>query len=775
MRRLMIAILLLSLFFLDAVEVDSLYTRLNTTDTETLLNTFIELASYYDEVNNDSLRYYANRILHYPEISHYPLYTSKGHYLLGNALFDERKFDAARVEYNKSLSIAQVIDNPRMIGQNFSRMALMLAYEQSYYEAIHLFNKSTEQYKRINYAQGLSFNSCNAGLCYNFLGEFHNAIHALQYAIDNIQTYGEDEFLVNLYGNLGAIYTYLGDFEKSIEYSFLSLNISYEIGDSLATARQYNNIGNLLIRADRLTEAEMNFFRALDLFSTHQGQLQYRRGVGTALNNISLVYMYQEKYEKALDYALQCYNFKLSLPPEDQDLASSYNNIGLIYLYLDQYDSAEEYLLKSLRDETTRDGKWGKANTHINLAKLYRLTGKQSIAKNNLDIALSTAFEIDSTELVRDTYDEMQKYYTQYEQYDLALDAALKKMAYNDSLQKENSLQKLQNKALLHETQLKKEQIELMKIKGQTQSEKLVSERRTTTLLFMISIVLMLMGLFLILLLLQRTLHQRRQQEIHQQISDKQEHLQTKKQELTEMLAELHKLNEQKNRFLTIVANDLRQSFNALRSGSRMLSSNGNNISAKEAQEQAQALRISSDHLYHLLENLLKWSRSQIGNQHIEATSFDLHDVVRSILVIMQENARVNDITITNTLRGTVPVYADTTMISSVVMNVLANAIRFTPPDGTITLSTLQHSDNTILIIEDTGLGVVESDLAQFNAGISLESAPMAGRKRARSIGMVLSREFVVSNGGTLIIESNDGKGTKVSITLPRANPNSDG
>jgi signal transduction histidine kinase/Flp pilus assembly protein TadD len=760
---------------LDAATPDSLHAKLHTTHTQTLLKTYIELASYYDELNTDSLRYYANRVLDHPHLSDYPLYTAQAHYLIGNTLFNERNFEAARAKYNEALRIARIIDDPRMIGQSLSRLALMLAYEQKYHQAIELFDQSSEQYRLVNHAQGLTSNSCNVGLCYNFMGEYHNAINVLQYAIDNIQTNGDKEILINLYSTLGAIYTYLGDLNKSIDYSYLSLQISLEAGDSLATARQYNNIGNLLTRVKRYEEAETHYFRALEVFAAKPDQLQFRRGFGSALNNISLVYMYKNEYQKALEYALRCYDHKLLMPMEERDLSSSYNNLGLIYLHLKNYPEAEKYLLKSLFDESSRDGKWGKSNTNMNLAKLYRETGQFEKAKLHLDDALHTAQEIESIELIRDCYNELRQHYTALSQYDLALDAAVKELAYTDSLQQKEGIEALQTKHLLHETQLKKEQIELMKLRSQTQNETLISEKRMTTLLLLITVILTLLGILLILLLLQHSHHQRKQQHIHQQISEKQHNLQHKKQELTTMLAELRDLNEQKNRFLTIVANDLRQSFDALRSGSRMLSANGNNISPTEAHEQAQTLRISSNHLYRLLENLLKWSRSQIGNQHIEASTFNLQDVVDSILIIMQENARVNHITIHNELHFPCPVYADATMISSVVMNVMANAIRFTQPQGTITLHALVHPDQAILIIEDTGLGIPESDLVEFNAGISLESAPITDTKQAMSIGMVLSREFVESNGGTFTMESSYGEGSKVTITLPRANPNSDG
>jgi signal transduction histidine kinase len=170
---------------------------------------------------------------------------------------------------------------------------------------------------------------------------------------------------------------------------------------------------------------------------------------------------------------------------------------------------------------------------------------------------------------------------------------------------------------------------------------------------------------------------------------------------------------------------------------------------------------------YTLLENLLLWSRFQTGTIDLMIQKVNLNLLVEQNILLLTENAYAKKIRILNKLDKHHEVLIDENMISTVIRNLLSNAIKFTPRNGTVTIWQESTDDQLVLHISDTGIGMTNEELKNlFNLDTNT-SKPGTDREQGSGLGLVICREFVKQNNGSICAESVPGKGSTFSISLP--------
>jgi two-component system sensor histidine kinase/response regulator len=181
-------------------------------------------------------------------------------------------------------------------------------------------------------------------------------------------------------------------------------------------------------------------------------------------------------------------------------------------------------------------------------------------------------------------------------------------------------------------------------------------------------------------------------------------------------------------------------------------------------------LKQSAETSADLLTNLLAWSRSQMSAIKLKAEQFDLAATTDEIVKLVNVGIRQKKIEIIKKYDGKYPVYADKPMIETVVRNLLSNAVKFTAERGSIELNIEFEDGNTILSIADNGVGIPEerSD-SVFNFAKNQSTRGTAGEK-GTGLGLVLSKEFVEKNKGSIWFESEVDIGTTFFVSLPSSN-----
>ncbi|MDM8565297.1 hybrid sensor histidine kinase/response regulator [Candidatus Halobeggiatoa sp. HSG11] len=237
--------------------------------------------------------------------------------------------------------------------------------------------------------------------------------------------------------------------------------------------------------------------------------------------------------------------------------------------------------------------------------------------------------------------------------------------------------------------------------------------------------------------------------------------LQATKKELRESLAT-------KDKFFSIVAHDLNNAFSGLIGLTSALTDNNIQHTAERKDEYIQYLHQAAEKGYNLLTNLLQWSRSQTGSIQINPVVISLQYIVHKNVQLLQEKAKVKNINLFSQLdEDALSMFADVSMLDTVIRNLLSNAVKFTNPYGVIKV-TSEKSDNMVeLSIIDDGVGIEFDDIDKlFRMDIS-HSTIGTDKETGNGLGLMLCKEFIEKNGGVIGVESEIGKGSRFYVRLP--------
>jgi len=176
---------------------------------------------------------------------------------------------------------------------------------------------------------------------------------------------------------------------------------------------------------------------------------------------------------------------------------------------------------------------------------------------------------------------------------------------------------------------------------------------------------------------------------------------------IEQYLEELKELNATKDRFFSIIAHDLKNPFGALKNLSDILYSMYNDFSEEERLEIISEMYKSSNKLYELLENLLTWSRSQRGTIQFNPEETNLKLITNNCVELLKKSANNKSIKLQDEVSEELVVNCDVNMITTVVRNLITNAIKFTPENGEITVFAEKTENEVIVAVRDTGIGIL--------------------------------------------------------------------
>ena len=179
--------------------------------------------------------------------------------------------------------------------------------------------------------------------------------------------------------------------------------------------------------------------------------------------------------------------------------------------------------------------------------------------------------------------------------------------------------------------------------------------------------------------------------------------------------------------------------------------------------------RWSVKNLLDLLDNLLLWSRSQTGTIEYVPQPLNLSEVVAGNLNLMQTTAQKKGIHLQTDPNGNLRVYADKNMLDSVLRNLISNAIKFTPSGGSVVVGASERGDHAEVSVRDNGIGMSPSTLQHLFRLDAYHTTPGTDAEKGNGLGLILCKEFVEKNGGTLRVESTEGQGTTFRFTVPAA------
>ncbi|MGD2086579.1 MAG: hybrid sensor histidine kinase/response regulator [Candidatus Aminicenantes bacterium] len=232
---------------------------------------------------------------------------------------------------------------------------------------------------------------------------------------------------------------------------------------------------------------------------------------------------------------------------------------------------------------------------------------------------------------------------------------------------------------------------------------------------------------------------------------------------------ELSDLVIARDKFFSIIAHDLRNPLQNLILTSELLRHSFDSLDEEEIKQYIQRFNDNANQMSTLLETLLDWSRVQRGTMELNREKINLAALAAENIALLKENALKKNITVSCQIQNHTYAFADKNMMGTVIRNLVSNAVKFTHPGGEVKITANHAStDNFIEItVSDNGVGIKEEDIpGLFRIDVYKKTRGTANEK-GTGLGLILCKEFIEKNNGSIKVVSTPGQGSDFTFTLP--------
>jgi signal transduction histidine kinase len=243
--------------------------------------------------------------------------------------------------------------------------------------------------------------------------------------------------------------------------------------------------------------------------------------------------------------------------------------------------------------------------------------------------------------------------------------------------------------------------------------------------------------------------------------------LTAKNRDLVDAHAQLEAASRHKSEFLANMSHELRTPLNAIIGFSEVLSDRMFGELNEKQGEYLQDIYASGQHLLSLINDILDLSKIEAGRMELDLTEFDLPSAIENALTLVRERAGRRGITLRSTIdKNLGTIRADERKVKQVLLNLLSNALKFTPEGGRIDVRAAMHDGMVEISVTDTGVGIAPED--QRVIFEEFRQVGTADKKvEGTGLGLALSRKFIELHGGRIWVQSRVGEGSTFTFTLP--------
>lgn len=239
-------------------------------------------------------------------------------------------------------------------------------------------------------------------------------------------------------------------------------------------------------------------------------------------------------------------------------------------------------------------------------------------------------------------------------------------------------------------------------------------------------------------------------------------------EELIDSQNRLKELNAAKDKFFSIIAHDLRGPFTGLLGFTDLILSDIENLSKDEIKDYVTYLQSNIKETLDLLQNLLEWARTQTGRVKFEPTNFNICDLILDVVINLKKFSIPKAVDITIEMTDDIFVFADEEMCSSIIKNLLHNAIKFSNRNSCVNLNISEKNGLCYLYIQDSGVGIDEDRLKKLFSFSENTSTYGTENEKGTGLGLILCKELLKINTGEITCVSKIGKGTTFTVQLPK-------
>lgn len=682
--------------------------------------------------------------------------------------------------------------------------------------ALDYFQRALELAEEIDYKTGMVRILNSIGLYYKADGNLPKAIEIFQKCIKIAEEQNDTLAMAKNWRVLASVYDKQDNYEKAIEGNLNALKYYEELGQKDLAANCLNTLGVLYQIQGNYPLATEDFQKYLKV----KEELNDTTGIQTGLSNIGNIYLSQSDYPKALEY----YQKALAIAEKRKSkrmISTCYGNIGTTYQRMNNFQ-ALEYFGKALAISEEIGDKNITVSVLIYRGDYYLQKGNLENGMDNYRKALNISEENGMRYPASAAMNCIGTIFLKQKNYSKALDYTLKSLAISNELkslntQKDNHYQLSEiyaatndyKKAYNHYKQFKElsdslfgeENIKKItaleytykfeKEKQTIESEQAkkdaaqVAEKRQHKI-FLLSFIVGFILMFFLAVYIYRSFRIKRQSNVI--LSNQKQQIEEKNNELLQLNEEvsaqrdaiasinaeielknntLEELNATKDKFFSIIAHDLKNSFNGILGTSDLLVASSGEYNHEETMTFVDMIHTSAQNAYKLLENLLEWSMSQTGRIDYKPQDIVLKKLVTENENIWGDQAKAKDISVRSEIPEGLIVVADKNMLNTILRNLVTNAIKFTYRGGKVTITAALKNNAIEISVSDTGIGMNESTKNKLFRINEKTSMPGTEQETGTGLGLLLCKEFVEKHTGKIWVESEPGKGSDFKFSIP--------
>jgi len=238
--------------------------------------------------------------------------------------------------------------------------------------------------------------------------------------------------------------------------------------------------------------------------------------------------------------------------------------------------------------------------------------------------------------------------------------------------------------------------------------------------------------------------------------------------ELEQKNMELESSNQEKDKFFSIIAHDLKGPFSSMVGLTGIMAENSETIDSHDQSQLIKTLYLTSKKVYALIEDLLEWSLIKRGRFDFQPVTLKAKEAIQEVVSGLSEMTKKKSVKIEVDVLPELLFQADLKMFQSILRNLISNAVKFSNPDGRITVVAQDTKEGSVQIsIADNGIGMdptLIGQLFQIDANVG---RPGTDGESSNGLGLVLCKEFVEKHQGSIWAESEEDKGSVFHFTLP--------
>lgn len=649
----------------------------------------------------------------------------------------------------KALELSSLLNNTLQIANSYRNLGIGSYLRGEHNKALYYSRKALAIYKGLNEKFGEANTCNNIAIFYHNVGKYDLALRYYNFSFALRKQLNDVRGIADSYNNIGNTYTDQGNYLDALKMHYEGLKIRESIIDSIGMANSYLNIAGVHFYLKNADQTYLYAKKAYDI----QVVLGYTEDIVYALIAMGGSSSKRNQHLIAINYFKKAIKISVEANYADGE-AIALSNLGEEYLSLNKPELAINCYSKAFLTSKQLNDINGIVICEIGLGKSYLQQNKFKEGIFQLTKGYELAKSYNSKIHILEAAEALSKAYQKQKNHEKSIEFLNVFLAYKDSIFGEETNVKIQEMNFNFQLANKEKEITSLEKDKAIQQQKHDFQQ---LLLSAMAFVILLLMLFLFIINKYRLIEQKAKSKIISQ-----------KFEIENQAAKLEDLNSFKDKTLSIISHDLRGPIYTLSQFIEMMEDNlltEEDFALAQNNFKNQLIAIGL-----LLDNTLNWAKNEMANnqENIQSKTNIALLIERNFKLfkknVIEKNISLELIGDLNLLAWANPDHMDI-----ILRNLINNAIKFSGNNGKISLSISQENTLVVIQIIDNGIGMSNEIIVNLFSYKTKQGNYGTKGERGAGIGLILTKEFVERNQGTIEVLSQEGIGTTITLHFPMA------